>query len=81
MLLVNSVRKIITMAILITKRGRGNDPTEDKFDPIHSANPELLTAVASDNPPPKNQNTHGDSRYVPILVARIFLITTWDNEE
>ena len=53
MLLVNSVRKIIIMAILITKRGRGNDPTEDKFDPIHSANPELLTAVASDNPPPK----------------------------
>ena len=53
MLLVNSVRKIIMMAILITKSGRGNDPTEDKFDPIHPANPELLTAVARDKPPPK----------------------------
>ena len=53
MLLVNSVRKIIIMAILITKRGRGSDPKADKFDPIHPANPVLLTAVARDNPPPK----------------------------
>ena len=59
-LLVNSVMKMIIIAIITTRTVIGRVSIADKFDPIHAAKPVLLTADANDSPPPKSSKIlHG----------------------
>ena len=61
-LLVSSVRKIISVETMITSRAIGSRPTSCKFPPSHVASPVRDTAAASVSPPPKSKRMdHGRS--------------------
>ena len=61
-LLVNSVKKIIIAVISTTIATSGSVPISTRFTPNHFAKPVLLTAEASDKPPPNNKRMlHGNS--------------------